>query len=103
MNSGDIKTLIVGCGNIAGGFDVGQGGWPSTHAGAYKYHGKFDITACVDPDKTKLEQFAANWAIKHAFSNMEEVKASGLDFDIYEEISKNITSSLNYKLNYKII
>ena len=81
MTSSDIKTLIVGCGNIAGGFDMGQGGLPSTHAGAYRHHGKFNITACVDPDKKKLEQFSANWKVKHTFSNMEEVKTSGLDFD----------------------
>jgi predicted dehydrogenase len=82
MSIGNIKTLIIGCGNIAGGFDLGQDGLPSTHAGAYKHHGKFDITACIDPDKKKFEQFAANWAAKHTFFNMEEVKASRLDFDV---------------------
>ncbi|MAO34190.1 MAG: hypothetical protein CMD03_05485 [Flavobacteriales bacterium] len=82
MISGDVKTLIVGCGNIAGGFDVDQGSWPSTHAGAYKHHGKFDIAACVDPDKKKLEQFAANWKVKHSFSSIYEVKSYGLDFDV---------------------
>lgn len=82
MKGSEIKTLIVGCGNIAGGFDVGQSGLPSTHAGAYKYHDKFNITACVDPDQKKLEQFVVNWEVKHAFLNIEEVITSGLDFDV---------------------
>jgi len=78
----NLKTLIVGCGNIAGGFDIGQSDLPSTHAGAYKHHGKFDIIACVDPDRTKLQQFAANWSVEHEFSNIKEVKSSKLDFDV---------------------
>ena len=82
MITSDIKTLIIGCGNIAGGFDVDQDSLPSTHVGAYKKHGKFDIIACVDPDKTKLDQFADYWEIENVFLNMKEVKASGLDFDV---------------------
>jgi predicted dehydrogenase len=103
MISGHIKTLIIGCGNIAGGFDIGQNSLPYTHAGAYKHHGKFDIIACVDPNKIILEQFAANWAVKHAFLNMKEVHASGLDFDVISICSptsfhhENICEALKLK------
>ena len=103
MISCPIKTLIIGCGNIAGGFDIVQSSLPSTHAGAYRHHGKFDIVACVDPNKITLEQFATNWAVKHAFLNMEEVQASGLDFDVVSICSptsfhyKNICEALKLK------
>ena len=53
MNKNFFKTLIVGCGDIAGGFDLNRYGPPLTHIGAYKYHGKFDIIGCVDPNKKK--------------------------------------------------
>ena len=60
MTIKNLDTLIVGCGNIAGAFDFGRDGLPSTHAGAYSQHGRFNITACVDPDKKKLDNFIAH-------------------------------------------
>lgn len=82
MTTVNLKTIIVGCGNIAGDFDVNQNGLPVTHAGAYKHHGKFDIVACVDPNRFKLQKFAKRWKIKNKFLNMKEVRASKLDFDV---------------------
>ncbi len=103
MTSVYLKTLIVGCGNIAGGFDIDQDGLPSTHAGAYKCHGKFDISACVDPDRKKLQQFATNWSIEHEFLNMREIESSKLDFDVISICSptsfhhKNVVEALKLK------
>ena len=76
------KTLIIGGGDIAGGFDDGTCDLPCTHAGAYKNHGKFDIIACVDPDDKKLDQFTKSWEIKRSFLNMDDVQDSGLNFDV---------------------
>ncbi len=82
MATSDLKTLIVGCGNIAGAFDMYQNNSPLTHIGAYKDHGKFDISACVEPDKEIRMKFATHWDIENKFSNMDEVVASGLEFDV---------------------
>ncbi len=82
MPNNELKTLIVGCGNIAGVFDFDFEGLPTTHVGAFKNHGKFDVTACIDIDKKKLEEFAAHWSIKNAFSDINEVVSSGLHFDV---------------------
>lgn len=82
MTSVNLKTIIVGCGNIAGGFDVNQNGLPVTHVGAYEHHGKFDIIACVDPNRSKLQKFAKRWKIKNKFLNIKEVITSKLDFDV---------------------
>ena len=57
MATSDLKTLIVGCGNIAGAFDMYQNNSPLTHIGAYKDHGKFDISA-FEPDKEIRMKFA---------------------------------------------
>ncbi len=82
MTTSNLKTLIVGCGNIAGGFDMDQNNTPLTHVGAYKDHGKFQINACVDPDRDILMKFATHWDIENKFSNMEDVLSSGLKFDV---------------------
>ena len=82
MTIKNLDTLIVGCGNIAGAFDFGRDGLPSTHAGAYSQHGRFNITACVDPDKKKLDNFIAHFPVKNIFFNIKEVQASGLEFDV---------------------
>ncbi len=107
MTNDKIKTLMIGCGNIAGGFDIGKIGLPYTHAGAYKYHDKFDITACLDPDMEKLKQFSTNWEVKHAFLNIEEVKTSELDFDVVSICSPTSSHHTNVcealKLKPKLI
>ena len=109
MTSSNIKTLLVGCGNIAGGFDFDQGILPSTHAGAYKYHSNFDLTACVDPDNARLKQFSVDWKVKYTFLNMKEVIDSGLDFDVVSICSptqyhhSNICDVLNLKSKPKLI
>ena len=82
MSNNVLKTLIVGCGNIAGVFDFNFKGLPTTHVSAFKNHGKFDVTACIDPDIKKLEEFVAYWNIKNAFSDINDVINSGLHFDV---------------------
>ena len=82
MNTSILKTLIVGCGNIAGGFDLNRNGLPLTHVGAYKYHGKFDVIGCVDSNKKKLVNFSKKWSVKNSFLNLKEAYLSGLDFDV---------------------
>ena len=82
MSNSELKTLIVGCGNIAGVFDYNFEGLPTTHVSAFKNHGKFDVTACIDPDIKKLEEFVAYWDISNAFSDINDVLASGLVFDV---------------------
>lgn len=60
-----LNTLIVGCGNIAGGFDAMRAtdALPYTHAGAFSRHHGFALAACVDPDLVKRAAFAQRWKI----------------------------------------
>ena len=82
MTTSNLKTLIIGCGKIAGGFDMNQNNAPLTHIGAYRDHGKFDINACVEPVKEIRMKFATHWDIENTFSNMDEVAKSGMEFDV---------------------
>jgi len=79
-----LKVLIVGCGNIAGGFDRGRpkGYLPYTHAGAYTADSRFLITACVEPDENHRNEFMSAWNVKKGFSTLDEVITSNEKFDV---------------------
>jgi predicted dehydrogenase len=79
-----FSVLIVGCGNIAGGFDQERSieELPYTHAGAYKRDGRFNIKACVDPDDGRRTEFMNTWGIPLGFRSIEEVWGSSSCFDV---------------------
>jgi predicted dehydrogenase len=80
-----LKTLIVGCGNIAGGFDAGRtgvAGFPLTHAGAYAADGRFELSACVEPDDAKRENFMRAWKVPEGFRSIDEVAKRQRRFDV---------------------
>jgi len=73
-----LRVLIIGCGNIAGGFDEGSTSvnFTYTHAGAYAQDGRFNITACVEPDDNRRGEFMAAWSVPDGFHSTDEL----LDF-----------------------
>ena len=79
-----LKVLIVGCGNIAGGFDEGRSAdsFPYTHAGAYARDGRFTITACVEPDDNRRGKFMEVWGVPSGFRSIDELQHSGERFDL---------------------
>lgn len=80
-----VSVLIVGCGNIAGGFDKGRplGSLPYTHAGAYKFDGRFHIVACVEPDDRRRNEFMREWNVMAGFKSIDELlDSSGDTFDV---------------------
>lgn len=80
------RVLIVGCGNIAGGFDTERAAHlpPLTHAGAYTRHGHFHLQACVEPDAARRTAFARRWGIQQGFDDLAAVAAAHVpgDFDL---------------------
>lgn len=70
------KVLVVGCGSIAGGFDIGRphAEPPLTHAGGYTRHGGFELVACVDPDTGRREAFARHWGVAASFEDLRAVR-----------------------------
>lgn len=73
-------VLIVGCGKIAGGFDESRaaGEPPFTHAGAFRQHPGFRLSACVEPDPLRRREFMQRWSIPAGFSTIAELQAAGL-------------------------
>jgi predicted dehydrogenase len=78
-----MRTLIVGCGNIAGHFDAGRSGdWPRTHAGAYTRDGRFELAACVEPDDARRSEFMRSWKVASGFRSMDEAARGDGRFDV---------------------
>lgn len=77
-------VLIVGGGNIAGGFDSARGneGLPLTHAGAFSRHPGFRLAACIEPDPERAKAFAAHWSIPRMASSFAELDAPAGAFDV---------------------
>jgi predicted dehydrogenase len=71
-----MKVLVVGCGNIAGGFDAARDPSlpPLTHAGAYTRHGDFQMVACVEPDEGRRRAFMARWGVPVGVTQLEELQ-----------------------------
>ena len=68
-----LKVVIIGCGNIAGGFDQHwqPGELPYTHAAAFYEDSRFVLQACIEPDAPRRQAFAQRWQIPHAFDSIE--------------------------------
>jgi predicted dehydrogenase len=80
-----LSALIVGCGNIAGGFDSDRGArseQPLTHAGAYSRDGRFRMAACIDPDDARRESFMRTWSIARGFRTIDEAAAASDGVDV---------------------
>lgn len=79
-----LSVLIIGCGNIAGGFDRGRSNddLPYSHAGAYTRDGRFLLAGCVDPDEGKRTQFMAEWSINLGFNSIEDFIVRNSSFDV---------------------
>lgn len=87
------EVLIIGCGNIAGGFDAhrARNAPPLTHAGAFAQHPDFAVTACVDPDEVRCNAFQTRWGVA---DGAESVEALATDSGRFAVIS--ICSPTNF-------
>lgn len=78
-----LSVLIVGCGDIAGGFDeAGEGPEIMTHAGAYSHHPGFAVAACVEPDAERRRAFMERWDIAVGFDDLAACRAAGAPYDV---------------------
>jgi predicted dehydrogenase len=94
------KVLIIGCGNMAGGFDLLQSEetLPLGHAKAFSKHGGFDIKACIDPDAKKLEAFQKRWHIPKGFANLQALSAKAGQFDVISICSPTNSHAIDLQL-----
>ena len=78
-----LTVLIVGCGNIAGGYDeCGSSEAIRSHAGAYSRDPRFQISACVEPNSKRRKAFMTYWKIKEGYHDLASCLDSGQRFDL---------------------
>jgi predicted dehydrogenase len=98
---GRIRTAIIGCGNIAGGYDESSSGdGIFSHAGAYRSIEDIQIEAAFDIDKKKSKVFSAFWGIEKSCNNLQELLDGQYDIvsvctsdDTHEEIIEKILNA----------
>lgn len=68
------KAAIVGCGQIAGGFDIEiPTEWSFTHAGAFRLCPETKLVSVCDSDPGALERFKAKWGNVNAYTRLEDM------------------------------
>ncbi|GIZ51295.1 Gfo/Idh/MocA family protein [Noviherbaspirillum aridicola] len=79
-----LQVLIVGCGNIAGGFDASRpaDAAPLTHAGAYSRHPGFRLAACVEPDGERRQTFAGRWNVPEGHADLDALAHRAGEFGV---------------------
>ncbi len=79
-----LSVLMIGCGNIAGGFDTGlaPSSLPRTHAGAYLAHGGYTIAACIDPDEGRRLAFMHRWRVPLGYADLRDLTNPRQAFDV---------------------
>lgn len=96
-------VLVVGCGNIAGGFDINQkhNQQPCTHAGAYRYDGRFNIVACIDPNIEVRKKFMHHFDVEKGFSSFEDFLISKINVDVVSICSPTDAHEIDINLAIK--
>ena len=78
-----LSVLIVGCGDIAGGYDErGSSGPVLTHASAYIRDPRFRIRACVEPDPLRRAAFMEYWGVENGYQDLQTCLATEGCFDV---------------------
>ncbi len=79
-----LDVLIVGGGNIAGGFDAQRPGTrtPFTHAGAYQADGGYRLVGCVEPDDERRAAFQQRWQVEHDWRSLRQAADDKLTCDV---------------------
>jgi predicted dehydrogenase len=69
-----LRAAIIGCGNIAGGYDrVSAPDEVQTHVKAYQLHPRTQIVAVSDVIAEKAEAFAHEWHVPRAYADVAEM------------------------------
>ena len=77
-----LRAGIIGCGQIAGGYDVDcNKGWSLTHACSYNLIDNVELVAVCDPDAEIRESFCRKWNIQKQYASHAEM-LSDLELDI---------------------
>lgn len=69
-----IKSAIIGCGAIAGGYDSPKNNKiVLTHANAFRLNKSTELIAVYDNNKNQLSAFKKKWNVPYAFTTLDEL------------------------------
>lgn len=79
-----FKALLIGCGNMAGGYDLLQpeDALPLGHAKAFRQHGGFEVTSCIDPNTAQRQAFQSRWQVPQGFASWQDLPQEVGEFDV---------------------
>jgi predicted dehydrogenase len=79
-----FKVLLIGCGNMAGGYDLLQpeAALPLGHAKAFRQHGGFELTSCIDPNTAQRQAFQSRWQVPYGFARWQDLPQEVGAFDV---------------------
>ena len=79
-----FKVLLIGCGNMAGGYDLLQPeeALPLGHAKAFRQHGGFELTTCIDPNTALRQAFQSRWQVPHGYASWQDLPHQVGSFDV---------------------
>ena len=79
-----FKVLLIGCGNMAGGYDLLQPeeALPLGHAKAFRQHGGFELTSCIDPNTAQRQAFQTRWHVPHGYARWQDLPQGVGAFDV---------------------
>ena len=96
------SVIIIGCGNIAGGYDETLKKFPLTHAGGFKKSSNFKLVACVDKNIKKANIFKKKWGFVESFSSVEQVIKEKKQFDVVSICSPTDNHLYQLKMSIKL-
>ncbi|MCK4782563.1 MAG: Gfo/Idh/MocA family oxidoreductase [Desulfobacteraceae bacterium] len=70
MGENKLKSAIIGCGQIAGGYDEhAEDDQVRTHAKAYQQQSATELVAVVDENYRRAKEFSAHWGVPKAYAD----------------------------------
>ncbi len=69
-----LRTAIIGCGKIAGGYDLDMSAeWVMTHASAYRHCKDTQLVAIADSSLEALNSFGEKWSVESRYQDYREM------------------------------
>jgi len=70
MGKNKLKSAIIGCGQIAGGYDkYAEDNQVCTHAKAYQQQPATELVAVIDQDHQRAKEFSVQWGVPEAYAD----------------------------------
>ncbi len=69
---------------MAGGYDLHQPeeALPLGHAKAFRQHGGFELTSCIDPNNAQRHAFQSHWHVPHGYARWQDLPRGVSAFDV---------------------